>query len=342
MCSFRSARSRWLQGDGRRRPTWQGCAVVALSILALAPSLRPCVVPSASAGSVTPKADLLIFGAGYLGQRVAKRWLAKYPGARVVGATLTDASHDDLRSMGVEPAIAPDLDYDEDTAPYVVFCAPPRTRSNPDGSFYVQAVSDALQFWSGSEDSRGAFVFTSSGGVLTEDSGGVVDERSPVSDLPGALPLVSSEELVRNKGGTVLRLAGLYDTRRGGHAYWMNAGVVRGNEAGLINLVHYDDAAAAVISALECGPAGRSELALVSDGTPMTRRAIVEAAHKSAAYAGTSMPTFESGKELAQAGGAAGAARGGLGKIYSINHAKRLLSWQPNWPSFGAFMASLH
>jgi len=295
------------------------------------------VVPNASAASPAPKIDLLIFGAGYLGQRVAKRWLAKNPGARVVGATLTDASHDNLRSMGIEPAIASDLDYDKDKAPYVVFCAPPRTRSNPDGSFYVQAVSDALLFWSGNDDSKGTFVFTSSGGVLTEDSGGVVDESSPVSDLPGALPLVSSEELVRNKGGTVLRLAGLYDTRRGGHAYFMNAGVVRGNEAGLINLVHYDDAAAAVISALDCGSSARSELVLISDGTPMTRRAIVEAAHKSTAYAGTAMPTFES-----QASGAASTGRSGLGKVYNINHAKQLLKWQPKWLSFGAFMASLH
>lgn len=343
MCSSPSANSRLLHGVGRRRPIWQGCAVVALSVLTLTLNLRPCVVSTANAASVAPKAgtDLLIFGAGYLGQRVAKRWLTKHPGARVVGATLSDASHNNLRSMGIEPAIASALD-ERDKAPYIVFCAPPRTRSNPDGSFYVQAVSDALHLWSGKDDSSGNFVFTSSGGVLTEDSGGVVDEQSPVSDSPGALPLLSSEELVCGEGGIVLRFAGLYDTRRGGHAYWMKAGVVRGNEAGLINQVHYDDAADAVIAALECGPSVRGELALVADGSPMTRRAIVEAAHASTAYAGTAMPTFASNNELADAAGATRSARSGLGKIYNINHAKQMLSWQARWPSFSTFMASLH
>merc|ERR1719215_1586094 len=95
---------------------------------------------------------------------------------------------------------------------------------------------------------------------------GPVDEHSPVSESPGALPLLSSEEIVRDKGGVVLRFAGLYDVKRGGHAYWMKAGVVRGNDAGLINQVHYDDAAAAVVAALECGPSARGELALVADG----------------------------------------------------------------------------
>ena len=58
------------------------------------------------------------------------------------------------------------------TADYVVFSAPPT--ANPD---YDKDVTHAVtKEWTG----RGQFVFTASGGVYKENSGGVVDEESEV------------------------------------------------------------------------------------------------------------------------------------------------------------------
>eukprot|EP00930_Biecheleria_cincta_P072606 TRINITY_DN59983_c0_g1_i1.p1 TRINITY_DN59983_c0_g1~~TRINITY_DN59983_c0_g1_i1.p1 ORF type:complete len:264 (-),score=22.60 TRINITY_DN59983_c0_g1_i1:3-794(-) len=255
----------------RRRGGWNRHALLILNLTCLC-LLTICSVPtlalvasSAAAGSK----DLLVVGAGNLGRRVAGLWLGDNEVTRVIGTTLTEESHAHLRALGIEPITVSDaVDMDE-KFPNVLFCAPPRTKSNPDSSFYVQAVRDAMQHWAGQD--HGCFVFTSSGGVISEDSGRVVSEESPVSDSPGVLPLLAAEEIVLAAGGTVLRLAGLYDDKRGGHAYWMKAGVVKGNSEGLINLVHYDDAAKAVQAALTHRSA-QGKLFLVSDGVPMSRR----------------------------------------------------------------------
>jgi len=324
--------------SGRRRRGWERRLLLMLAASANFLILFQVFSLPSSARVETGDEGLLVVGAGNLGQRVAGRWLAHNAGVRVVGATLTEESHASLRSLGVEPMTVSDLEDTEAKFPFVVFCAPPRTRSNPDSSFYVQAVMDALSHWQSTKD-RGSFVFTSSGGVIAEDSGALVNEESQVSDSPGSLPLLTAEEIVLGAGGTVLRLAGLYDVKRGGHAYWMNAGVVKGNPEGMINLLHYDDAATAVERALTSGSA-KGKLFLVSDGAAMSRRAIVEAAHASRAFSGMKMPEFEAGSDSAAATGAASAGRGGMGKVYDTSRMTNLLGWEPMWKSFDKFMAS--
>ena len=64
---------------------------------------------------------------------------------------------------------------------------------------------------------------------------------------------VDPKECARRVGGTVLRLAGLYNADIGPHAYWWKTGKVSGAPNGLLNLVHYDDAASAVVAALNKG-----------------------------------------------------------------------------------------
>ena len=48
----------------------------------------------------------------------------------------------------------------------------------------------------------------------------------------------------------MLRLAGLYDETRGPHTYWLKNGTVQGSGDIYINMLHYEDAAAAAIAAL--------------------------------------------------------------------------------------------
>lgn len=65
--------------------------------------------------------------------------------------------------------------------------------------------------------------------------------------------LHAAEEAVLSKGGNVIRLAGLYTISRGPHEYWLRrvargGGVIQGSGDSMINLLHYEDAASAVIS----------------------------------------------------------------------------------------------
>ncbi len=81
-------------------------------------------------------------------------------------------------------------------------------------------------------------------------------------------------------GGTVLRLGGLYHLRRGAHNYWVCSGKspFASSPDGLINLIHYDDAADAVLCALKEKPGGeegrKRQLYLVTDGVPISRKEI--------------------------------------------------------------------
>ena len=77
--------------------------------------------------------------------------------------------------------------------------------------------------------------------------------------------LLAAEEAVLARGGNVLRLAGLYNDMRGPHSYWLKqtintaqseisdgataaAVVLPTNANGIVNLLHYEDAARAVVA----------------------------------------------------------------------------------------------
>ena len=68
------------------------------------------------------------------------------------------------------------------------------------------------------------------------------------------LRLLAAEEAVIQRGGRVVRLAGLYTESRGPHSYWMRKSIanetIDGSANGLINMLHYEDAAGAIIAAM--------------------------------------------------------------------------------------------
>eukprot|EP00928_Gymnodinium_smaydae_P027600 TRINITY_DN21296_c1_g3_i1.p1 TRINITY_DN21296_c1_g3~~TRINITY_DN21296_c1_g3_i1.p1 ORF type:complete len:349 (-),score=32.22 TRINITY_DN21296_c1_g3_i1:128-1174(-) len=274
--------------------------------------------------------DLLVYGAGYLGRRVARRWLADHPRARVVGVTRSEVHHGDLVSEGIEPVVA-GLELSSvvprGSFANVVFTASPGAgrRQDMPTTNYTEAMLDALSYWSGLESPGGSFVFTSSGGVFAEDSGGVVDESGHVSDSPKAALLLDTEECVRRAGGTVLRLAGLYDTLRGPHAHWLRSGVIHGSPNGFLNLIHYDDAAEAVLATLRHGPDVHGETFVIGDGVPVTRSEIVEAARSAPQFAGVDAPMFEGNLES-------------TGKMYDVRKALATSQWLPRYKSFLQFM----
>lgn len=160
----------------------------------------------------------------------------------------------------------------------VVFCAPPSGFED-----YPGAVEECItKTWVGPSEG-GVFVFTSSGGIYGpgESTMVVVNEDSPLPDPEGnarSARLINAEKAVIKHGGACLRLAGLYTMERGAHNFWLTSGKdVSGREDGVINLLHYDDAAGAALAAILAGATVVSgKTFLISDGNPLTRRQICE------------------------------------------------------------------
>ena len=161
----------------------------------------------------------------------------------------------------------------------------------------------------------------------------VVNEGSPVADPtknPRSARLIYAEETVLKNGGACLRMAGLYNLDRGAHNFWMTSGKdVSGRADGIINQVHYDDAAGSVAAAIAVGPTVvNGNIFLISDSHPMTRKEICESTLKAKKYQGKAMPKF------------LGTDSDPVGKIYVGSASNKALKWDARYESFDSFMAS--
>ena len=94
--------------------------------------------------------SLCICGCGVLGRFAAVQWLAAHPGARVVGETRGDGSHDELRSLGVTPRTrerrrAAAAEVPPERFAHVLFCAPPS--SYGDEEYAAEVAAAAATLW---------------------------------------------------------------------------------------------------------------------------------------------------------------------------------------------------
>jgi len=304
--------------------------------------------------SSSPKqqTDIAIVGCGVLGTSLCKQLLssADFKSASVTGITKTSNRHESIKeAIGSDNENFQLATYDDVLSKVetsgkkfsnVVFCAPPSGFDD-----YPAAVKDAIDnIWAGS-NSGGSFVFTSSGGIYGPGNGETVNEQTqlPESSSPRILRLVNAEEAcLSNDGACVLRLAGLYTLERGAHNYWLEKskdGIVKVREDGIVNLLHYDDAAGSCLAALKKGPEVVSRKTfLISDGNPTTRKGICESALKSKRYSDSSMPIFL--VELDEDGNVKNGGRDGKGKIYDGTWTNSILDWEPMYSSFDKFMSS--
>lgn len=161
----------------------------------------------------------------------------------------------------------------------------------------------------------------------------VVTESSPVADpskFPRAARLINAEKCVLSGSGACFRLAGLYSLTRGAHNFWITSGKdVSGRADGIVNQVHYDDAARAVLAGLNAGASViNGNIFLISDGNPMTRMEICQSALKNSHFVGNKEPKF------------LGTNEDPIGKIYDGSASNKSLKWDPVYQSFDAFMTS--
>jgi nucleoside-diphosphate-sugar epimerase len=220
--------------------------------------------------------DKLIVGCGYLGRRVARRWIAE--GFSVAAVTRRSDGARELERLGIRPIVA-DVTRPEtlsalpaaDTLLYAV--GYDRSSGTSRRAVYVdglQAVLDVVRA------DAGRVLFVSSTGVYGQTGGSLVDEESPCRPIrEGGRVVLAAEEVLRNHplGGRsiMLRLAGIYGPGRIPRMADLLAGCpIVADGSGHLNLIHVDDAAVAVLAAAVRARPPRTYA--VADGYPVLRR----------------------------------------------------------------------
>ena len=222
----------------------------------------------------------LIVGCGYLGGRVAERWLAD--GHSVVAVTRSPEHAALLERDGLRPIVAdvtnPNTLGGLPAAETVLYAVGYDRRSGASRwDVYVgglRAVLDALPV------DTGRFLLTSSTGVYGQSDGSWVHEESPCRPArEGGRVMLAAEEVLGkhplSSRAIILRLAGLYGPDRIPRMGDLLAGrPIAALPRGRLNLIHVDDAAAVVLAAEAQARPPRTYV--VSDGHPTQRRQFYE------------------------------------------------------------------
>ena len=121
------------------------------------------------------------------------------------------------------------------------------------------------------------FIYTSSTSVYAQAGGEWVDESSPAEPRhETGRVLRETEDLVRQNGGCVARLAGIYGPGRSALLRKFLSGEARLEETGgrYLNHAHRDDIAAALIRLVRLSDKSSDSIVNVSDDEPMTQRQV--------------------------------------------------------------------
>ena len=234
--------------------------------------------------------DLIVVGAGRLGREVLKLWREQFPDSAITAET---------RASSGQPLSGVTWRLRAQAAPasksYLLFSVPPSATEH-----YADEARRALTLWNG----EGRAVFTSSTAALKN------------SDRGRRLQAAEQEFLTR--GGTVVRLAGLYSRARGPQRAY--ATMQKSEERGdaWLNLIEETDAAELCRLALTRGE--RGEIYIGCDGTPITRQTFWEmVCDRPSPFHSTD---------------------GDAGQKLSNDQTREKLQWQPRYSSFVQWWAN--
>lgn len=221
---------------------------------------------------------VLIVGCGYVGLPLGAELVRM--GHEVYGLRRSRGAEGELNAAGLKPLFADVSDPASLTVlprefDWVVNSVA-STRGGPEDyrKVYLEGTRNLIQWLSGSPLLK--FVYTSSSGVYAQNDGSLVDETSPtLPETETGRVLVETEGLLRAAAqvgfpAIILRLAGIYGPGRGYYFKQFVAGepIPPGAEGRILNMVHQEDVAGAIIAALERGRAG--EVYNVVDDEPTT------------------------------------------------------------------------
>lgn len=293
------------------------------------------------------KHDLWVVGAGTLGSLAAKQWKMQFPASRVVAETKSSTRHGELQAAGIDARLR-DARVGAETdrsAKHVLVCFPPSIA--PSAQDYNGELAEACRIWAGPKGG-GRLLYTSSTAVYGESHGNTVTEAFRVDTRTArSTRMINAEEQIVTRGGSIMRLAGLYDAQRGPHSYWLRQGSVEGSAEGTLNMLHYEDAAAICIRALLTDVPGSNietsiysnsnrqslvlenqNIFLAADDTPISRIDVCRAAVASKQFGELPLPTFAT-------------ATGPPGKVCDDSWTRARLCWRPVHRTFAYFMRKL-
>jgi nucleoside-diphosphate-sugar epimerase len=215
----------------------------------------------------------LIIGCGYLGRRVAARWLAR--GQRVLATTRSSTKAADLSRMGVEPVVCDVLDRRTLTnlphVDVVLYCiGHDRSTGRPMREVYVEGLKHVI----GALPLPRRLIYVSSTSVYGQCQGEEVDEtaKTEPADESGRVVL-EAENLVRkwNPDAILLRFAGIYGPGRLLRQQTIEQGEpIVGDPDRWLNLIHVEDGVNTVLAAEGHGKPGGTYN--VADDQPVRRR----------------------------------------------------------------------
>ena len=213
----------------------------------------------------------LIVGCGYLGRRVAARWVATGRGV----AALTRRNAEALAALGLTPVAGDVLDPASlrglpaaSTVLYAVGLDRAAGRSMRE--VYVGGLANVLDTLPACD----RFVYVSSTSVYGQSDGSTVDEASPTEPREESGKVVlDAENLLRSRrpDAIVLRFAGIYGPGRLLRKQpLLNGEPLVGDAEKWLNLIHVEDGAEAVLTVESRGVPG--ETYVVADDEPVRRR----------------------------------------------------------------------
>jgi len=217
----------------------------------------------------------LIIGCGYLGRRVAQRWLAQ--GDTVSALTRSIERAEELRKLGIEPIVGDVTEPaslpafpDADTLLFAVGLD--RSSGKTQREIQVDGLGSVLERVG---KSAGRVILISSTSVYGQTGGEWVDESSECRpQSPNGQVCLDAEKLLQERlpRANILRLAGIYGPGRIiARVAELRAGLpLEGNPDAWLNLIHVDDAARAVLACSRLGEPGA--IYVVADGNPVRRR----------------------------------------------------------------------
>ena len=217
----------------------------------------------------------LIFGCGYLGERVARRW--NEAGHDVAVVTRSDQRAAEFAGQGYRAIVA-------DVTRPATLTNLPEAENVLFSVGYNQATGQTIEtvycggvrnVLAALPERTGQFLYISTTGVYGSAGGQWVDEETPPDpQRDGGRASLAAEQALADSSlasrGVVLRLAGIYGPGRIPFLDKLQAGEpIPATSEGYLNLIHVEDAAAVVVAA---GALGRKRaIYCVSDGHPVQR-----------------------------------------------------------------------
>jgi len=285
----------------------------------------------------------LIFGCGYLGERVARQW--HEAGDEVIVVTRSATRANELAGQGYRALVAdvtkPETIGELPTCETVLFAV------GYDGSagtsieqVYAVGIRNVLHRL---PDDTGSFIYISSTGVYGDAAGGWVDEQTaPNPQRPGGRASLAAELTLAasrlTQRSIILRLAGIYGPGRIPYLDKLRRGEpIAAPSAGWVNLIHVDDATSAVLAAESyaagVGAVSGPQRFCICDGTPAVR---CEFYREVARQIGADEPKFTT-----PASDSPAAARAAADKRISNEKMLRLLGIRLDYPSYVKGLAAV-